>query len=260
MYIIYYDESGDDGYPKSASPIFTLAANYTHEDTWRTVFNGIKGFRVSIKTKIPPKMEIHVKDFILGKRPYRELDLSDNDRISIIESYCSTVSTLPLQIVNVVINKTIIKNEDYPVLDRALTYSIQRIDNSTIDDKLIIISDDGRIIKMRKTTRRIQVFNTIPSKTASTIKISQPIERLIEDPLPKASANSYFVQISDLIAFLVYNYMLPKITQYSLNPRFPPDVNDKKLDYWLDLLEPVLNKRATKENKFGHGIVCYPQT
>jgi hypothetical protein len=113
---------------------------------------------------------------------------------------------------------------------------------------------------MRKTTRRIQVYNTIPLTTVSAPKISQPIERLIEDPLPKSSANSYFVQISDLSAFLVYNYMLPKITKYTLNPRFPPDVNDMKLKYWLDLLEPVLNKKATKENKFGHGIVCYPQT
>jgi hypothetical protein len=259
MYIIYYDESGDDGYPKYASPIFTLSANYLSEDNWRVTYNDIKDFRISIKSKIPMKMEIHTKDFILNKNPFRKLCLTDNDRISIVENYCLVISRLRLQVVNIVINKTIIQNPDYDVLDRALTYSTQRIENSTIDDKLLIISDEGRINKMRKTTRRIQVYNPVPSKTKTAISTSHPIERLIEDPLPKLSVNSYFIQISDLIAFLVYNYMLPQITRFSLNPRFPSDVNDKKLSHWLDVLEPVFNTKASKENRYGHGIVCYPQ-
>jgi hypothetical protein len=258
MYLIYYDESGDDGFPNGASPIFTLSANYIHEDNWRIAFNTIKDFRLSIKSKLPSKMEIHVKDFLLGKKPFRQLNLSDIERVSIIEDYCSVVSVLPLQIVNVVINKSIIKKTDYLVLDTALTYSIQRIDNSTKIDKLIIISDDGRISKMRKTTRRIQVFNNIPSRSTPGKTASHPIERLIEDPLPKVSSNSFFVQISDLAAFLVYNYMLIRLTKKSLNPRFPTNLTDKTLNNWLSILDPVLNTEATKNNKYGHGIVCYP--
>ncbi len=259
MYIVYCDESGDDGYPKQSSPIFALCASYIHEDSWREAYNALKEFRRSLKARLPMKIEIHAKNFVLNKNPYRCLEIEDSERIAIIDQYCAAVSGLPIQIINVVINKTAITKDRYPVLDNAFSFSIRRVDNSTKNDNLLIITDEGRVVKMRKTARRVQVFDVIPSKFLPGVVVEKPIERLIEDPLPKSSANSYFVQVSDLVAFLVYNYMLLRVTKEKLNSRFPKEVNKEMIIHWLDIIEPVLNLKASSDNEHGYGIVCYPK-
>ncbi len=37
MYIAYYDESGDDGYPRYSSPLFVLSVTYLHYLNWKDV-------------------------------------------------------------------------------------------------------------------------------------------------------------------------------------------------------------------------------
>ena len=195
---------------------------------------------------------------MLNKNPYRQLNLDDKKRIEVIYRYCECVSKLPVKVVNVVINKTIIRKDNYQVLDSALTYSVQRVSNSipNPNEKIIIISDEGRIPKMRKTTRRLQIFNPIPSRYTASVVAQRPIDRLIEDPLPKESQHSYFIQISDLIAYLVYNYMLEILAIGESNNRLP--IDHSVIHELLDIISPVLNFKASTTNKYGFGIVCYP--
>ena len=69
-----------------------------------------------------------------------------------------------LKIINVIIDKTIIKKDDYPVLNKALTYNIQRIENDSNGNwNYFIITDQGRIAPMRKTARAIRAYNPIHS-------------------------------------------------------------------------------------------------
>ncbi len=171
MYIAYYDESGDDGYPKCSSPLFVLSAVYLYYLNQKDIFENISEFRKQLKKdfNIPIKIEFHTKHFILNKNPYRELQISDDDRLLILGLFCELISNLDLKIINVVINKgNISPNTPYNVLDNALKYSIQRIENdlSKIDPakKFMIITDQGRIGKMRMTARKIQRVNFIPSK------------------------------------------------------------------------------------------------
>ena len=131
MYIAYYDESGDDGYPKYSSPLFVLSAIYLHYLNWKDVFENISEFRKQLKKdfNLPIKMEFHIKYFILNKNPYRKLQISDDDRLLIIELFCELISNREISTINVVINKKNILSQDYNVLDNALKYSIQRIEN-----------------------------------------------------------------------------------------------------------------------------------
>ena len=71
MYISYFDESGDEGYPGS-SPLFVLTSLYMHYEHWKENYECIINFRRKIKAKygMPVKQEFHTKEFITDKNPY----------------------------------------------------------------------------------------------------------------------------------------------------------------------------------------------
>jgi hypothetical protein len=263
MYIAYYDESGDDGYPKYSSPLFVLSAVYLHYLNWKDIFENISEFRKQLKKdfNIPIKMEFHTKHFILNKNPYRKLQISDDDRLLIIELFCELISNLDISIINVVINKeNISPNTSYNVLDNALKYSIQRIENdlNKIDStkKFMIITDQGRIGKMRMTTRKMQRINFIPSKY--NIKpYRREIKSLIEDPLEKDSKESYFIQLTDLVSFIIYLYSVYKLSVGKIPKRIPKKLDKEKTIELLEKLKGSLNLNASKSDLYG--VVYYPK-
>ena len=263
MRIVYYDESGDDGYPKYSSPLFCLTAVYMHYLKWKENYEIVSEFRRKLKSEFnfPIKLEMHTKQFLLDKNPFRDFKFSRQDRKKILTLYCQMISKLELKVINVVSIKDLLKKEDFDILDKTLTYSIQRIDNdlkssSNPNDRFVIITDNGRLGKMRKTTRKIQKVNFIPSQY-STSKYRNEIKCLIEDPLPKDSKESYFIQISDLIAYLVYNFTLCKYGIGELPNRLKLFTSFEEIESWLNILKPVLNTKASKHNEYG--IVFHPK-
>jgi hypothetical protein len=99
-------------------------------------------------------------------------------------------------------------------------FSVQRIENDlrhtgTDESRFIVITDPGRVGKMRKTTRKVQRINYIPSKFGP-YSYRREIERLIEDPLPKDSRESYFRVVD-----------------------------------WLEALKPCLNLSAAASDPYG---------
>ena len=113
MQIAYYDESGDDGFPKYASPIFVLSALYMHHLNWKDSFQIILEFRRQLKADygLPVKMELHSKYFILNKNPYRTLGISDENRKAIVSLFCQLIAGLNLKIINIAILKTAIQKK-----------------------------------------------------------------------------------------------------------------------------------------------------
>ncbi len=157
MKICYYDESGDDGFPRYSSPLFVLSAIYLDHLAWKHIHGKIAEVRRELKQEFdfPIKMEMHTKQFLLDKSPYRERSISESDRIRIMNKLCSFIGDLDISIINILINKTIIKKQDYDVLNTALKFSVQRIENdidpkNNPDMKFLIITDEGRVGKMRK--------------------------------------------------------------------------------------------------------------
>lgn len=260
MYIAYYDEAGDDGYPKYSSPLFVLSAVYLHYSCWKDVFENIRQFRKKLKIdyNIPIKTEFHTRHFVMNKNPYRELQISDDDKSVILQLFCELISNLDMRIINIVINKKNISKQGYNVLDNALKYSIQRIENDLIktSKKFMIITDEGRIGKMRMTARKIQRVNFIPSKYNSR-PYRKEIKSLIEDPLQKDSKESYFIQIADLVSFIVYNYSIYKLGINVFSKRMPINMNELFFINLMEKLKGSLNLHATKSDKYG--VVYYPK-
>ncbi len=257
MKICYYDESGDDGFPSYSSPLFVLCGIYFDDLDWKDLHEKIVNLRKELKTdfNFPVKIELHTKQFLLDKDPYRNLDFSSSDPIDVITRFCEFIGSLDVKIFNILINKTVIKKQDYDVMNTSLKYSVQRIENdidpkNNPDIKFMIITDEGRVGKMRKTTRAIQRVNYIPSRFAAT-PLKKEIESLIEDPLPKDSKESYFIQMADLVAYLVYLYGMKHTQTGDFPNRLKKLVDDKQLREWLELLKPSFNLKAAPSNEFG---------
>ncbi len=259
MFLAYYDETGDDGYPKTSSPLFVLTAVYMHHQVWKENFYKVHQFKKDLATQglLPFDLELHTHQLLLKKKPYTAIGLTNEKRKEVISAYCTLLANLNCRIVNVIINKTIVRRPNYAVLDKAFTYSIQRIENDLSRDgnRFLIISDEGRVGKMRKTARRIQRFNPIPSHFKSS-SYRKEIEYLIEDPLPKRSQDSYFIQFADMVSCLVFFWMGLELGVKRLPQRITSYVGKEDVQGWLDILKPSLNLMASSNP---YGIVCYPK-
>lgn len=260
MYLAYFDESGDDGYPRYSSELFVLTSAYLHHQKWQESYDLIKKFRKKLKQQygIPIKLEFKARKFILNKNPYRTLNISDDDRKKIFMLIGGFLGKLDIKFINVAINKKKIQDEVYPVFENALKFNIQRIENELSVDPLnrfLIITDEGRVGKMRYITRKIQRINIIPSRFSGRYR--KNIRLMIEDPLPKKSQDSYFIQMCDFVAFIVYLYGIKKFSGGSWSRRLSVILNETELKEIMDKLKPALNLKASSSNEYG--IVCYPK-
>ena len=89
-----------------------------------------------------------------------------------------SVSRLEAQVVNVIIDKTRFRDMNYRVLENALKYNIQRIENDSRSQwNYMIITDQGRLAPMRSTARAIRAYNPIQSKYSYEY-MNQPIFKI----------------------------------------------------------------------------------
>ena len=201
---------------------------------------------------------MHAREFLLNKNPYNSWGLSDDDRIEIASRYCQICAQLSARVIVTAVVKPKLASPTLRVLDRALSYSIQRIENdlgTSTNNRFLIITDEGRVGKMRDTSRRMQRINYVPSKFGPA-PLRREIKHLIEDPLPKNSRESYFIQLSDLIGCLAYFYLCLETGVGTLPARMPAAVDHAKLTEWLETLKPILNLKATAKHQYG--LVCIP--
>lgn len=260
MYISYFDEAGDDGFPETSSPIFVLSSLYMDHNEWKNNFEQIRQFKRKLKDDygMPVKEEFHTTKFLTDKNPYHG-QYENKIRKEILYLYFNLISSLSLKIINVVIDKSRFTSPGYPILEKALTYNVQRIENdlSVISKKYLIITDEGRLGKMRKQIRKIQRINFIPSKF-NQYQYRKEISNLIEDPLSKESSESYFIQLADAVATIVYLYSLQNLCKEKLE--WANRVK-KVLSYGneIELLQIIENNLNLAASSIRFGLVCYPR-
>lgn len=164
--IVYFDETGDDGNNQKSSDHFILTSFYMPAELWKSNFQLARDLRNELRNDYGFKIkeEMHTKQFLTNKNPYAGYEWTDEVRKDIVLRCAYTISKMEGKAINVIIDKRKILNADYQVLDRALTYNLQRIENdSNRKWNYLVITDEGRLAPMRQTARRLQVFNPIPS-------------------------------------------------------------------------------------------------
>lgn len=260
-YIAYFDETGDDGVTTASSDYFVLTSLYMNGEKWQSNFDKIRICKENLKNMYGFHVaeEIHTKHLLSDKKPYGKYDWTSEQKQEIVKTITKCIAGLDAKIINVIIDKTRFKDENYHVLENALKYNIQRIENdSTGKWNYIIITDKGRLAPMRKTARSIRAYNPIQSKFSSEYK-NQPISNLIEDILEKDSKESYFIQVCDFVSYFVYLYYKTHEKKQTIPNRVGKVIDNEFITRVLATLKRgnVLNLKANSSNSYG--LVVYPK-
>ena len=259
-YIAYFDETGDDGANTQSSKQFVLTSAYMDSNSWQSNYNKIRECRKELKEKygLHISEEIHTKHLVRDKGMYRPYNWSDEQRRNILIDITKCISGLDIKFTNIIIDKTKIKTTDYRVLENALTYNIQRIENTSGGQwNYLIITDEGRLAPMRKTARAIRAYNPVQSHFGGTQNI--PIKGMIEDVLSKDSKESFFIQLCDFVSFFADLYYRTEDRGEALPQRVERIVDGIFVKRVFATLEKgnVLNLKAS--NTHAYGFVIYPK-
>ena len=259
-YIVYFDETGDDGISTASSDVFVLTSIYMDSAVWQENYDAFKQFRKDIRAEYGMHVseEMHTMHFLREKGLYRPYNWTPEQRREILIKFAVSISKLTIKVINVIIDKNNIRTDDYEVLEKALTYNIQRIDNDAAGTwKYLIISDQGRIAPMRKTARKIRAFNPVQSHFGGVTNI--PIQGMIEDVLEKSSEESYFIQICDYISCFTSLYYKYVVKNADLPKRIMQVIDKEFVSRVMATFKSgcILNEKASS---YRYGLVVYPKS
>lgn len=260
VYLVYLDESGDDGPTVNSSSLFVLSSLYMPYISWKENFNRIREFRKELKNSygFPIRLEFHTNAFLANKNPYYKFGWSEKERLEILKKFVGLFPTLNLKIVNIVVNKIVCK---FPILEVALKFNIQRIENdlkNNPENSFLLITDKGRIKPMRKICRKIQVINPTPSRFDTQQKLSLPIRQMLEDPFEKESEESYFLQMADTLSFLIYMFCSRELLKREFRNRIAYYIDHSSVLSMLEVIKPVCNHKVGPRPYCDYGIKIYP--
>lgn len=219
MFLMYIDESGDVGHNNSPTQYFVLSAIILHETDWQNILDDLILFRRSLKKKFGLKMneEIHASEFINGS-PKLNANISRNDKLDILKKCLKWLdSRTDISIVTIRCDKKAHLEKD--IFEFAWKVLIQRIDNTlanknfpnaTANDKGMIIADNTNGGKLTKLLRQMRRYNHVPNLMSFGSGSRNIILRaVIEDPVMRDSADSYFHQMVDVVVYFARQYYEP---------------------------------------------------
>jgi hypothetical protein len=249
MYLMYVDESGDTGLVGSPTANFVLSGLVIHESRWRDFVTAMAAFRKTMRAAhgLPVRTEIHASQFI--KSPPMP-GMPRHVRLAILRNMLDELAKMNfISITNVVVKKAN-KPATYDVFEHAWQALFQRFENTlkngnfpgaARNDYGLVLTDatDGK--KLTRLMRRMSAFNYIPNQPQyGQGARNLPILRVIEDPHPKDSKDSYFIQAVDVAAYFVQQAARPNSF-----------IKRSGAQQYFRRLTPVLNTRASTTNPLG---------
>jgi hypothetical protein len=206
MYIAYVDESGDDGHNIAITRRFTLSGIILADSNWKVFIDRIKAFRKELKRDfgLTLKSDLRATDLWKNSGDFKKLNLNYADRARIFRRTAEFLRySQEVFILTVSINKI---SPQLPSTGKigeiAWTMFLQRFENwlVTKQELGIIVNDEGHEKMTRMLSRKMRVYNPIPSHYGGYYQ--SPLVKIIEDPFPRHSQYSYLVQLADVSAYL----------------------------------------------------------
>jgi hypothetical protein len=206
MYIAYVDESGDPGRNTRITKYFTLSGIIVADSNWKPFLDRVKAFRKGLKKDfgLTLKADLRAADLWHNSGDFEKLNLNYADRRRIFRKTAEFLRySQEVAILNVSINKG---SPQLPSTGKiggiAWTMFLQRFENWLVarQELGIVVNDEGHERLTRMLSRRMKVYNPIPSHYGGYYQ--SPLVKIIEDPFPRRSQYSYFVQLADISAYL----------------------------------------------------------
>ena len=285
MDLIYVDESGDDLLGPSNTKTFALSAIAVPEAVWQEFFDCLAEWRRSLARRygIYYRSELHASTFLRSAANVARRTVPRAIRANVIREALHLLekegSRLGLWVTNIRLpNK--LSRRTYP---DALERLVNRL-NRTLESKqragsfalcqglagtlgvplghvmvnarsltdeqgtrrAVLVFDAGHDELIRQVSRRLRVYNPIPSDrgtwtdTGANYK-NIALRQLVGDPFFRDSAHDLFIQLADFVAFALLKHgesPTPRVARY-------------KLDEAFLILDAVLNKAASRADPLG---------
>lgn len=259
MYLIYADESGDDGLAPGGTPFFIITGLIVHESNWNEVFQRFLDLRrnLSVRYRVPQRIALHASDIINGHGDFHhsQYGLTPPRRFDLYREVLEFLAQLPeIRVLNVAVRKDRISDRTLDVFEWGWQIFIQRFHNfvehgghqARENDYGLLFTDRTHDDQLRRLMRRMRAFNYVPSRYSGAGSRRVLVTRLLDDPIPRASPHSYYVQMADMMAM-------------ALARRDFPRSNLKRFGFetYFDILAPVLLKEASHHDS--NGIVYWPR-
>ena len=203
-----------------------------------------------MRTKYGLKMEEEIHGAAMINHPGPLVHIPRNNRLSIIRAFAEEIAALPdVSSINVVVVKRAGDTSE-SVFDRGWGTIIQRFENTLSHknfpgpanpDERGIIFCDATDARLNRLLRRMRRYNPIPNQA----KYGQgyrdlQLKSIIEDPIHRISASTYFIQAVDTIAFLLYQSGVPSAYMKKRGGK-----------NYFRRLEPILCKFANLDHRLG---------
>ncbi len=235
MHLIYIDDSKDE-------EICVFSALAVPVDQWHAAFQQIRDFRRTLHKAygIYTYKELHAWKFVSGRGRPSDRVVTKGQRAAIFLDTLKLLAGLPgVRLFNVVFPR----NQD----ERAFERLLNRANRSLLawGSHALLVCDQGKEIAYTQMVRRMYVYNPIPSQFGHWSDTGQsrkniPLDRIVEDPFFKDSAQSYYIQMVDFAAYALLRRERPVAskTRYGLDKAF-------------DLLSAILVREATRKDPEG---------
>ncbi|ART73275.1 hypothetical protein BTO20_36295 [Mycobacterium dioxanotrophicus] len=218
MLFAYVDESGNTGLPDSGgSAAYTLGCVMVDADLWPASFDEIIAFRRRIRDtfRVPMRAEIKANYLLRNSGDLRGLNLAPRQRFVIYRAHLRQLRMLNARAFAVVVDKArhpAATQTDY--FDLAWEGLLQRLERTSSAEKQVfsLLHDQGENDAVRRWTRKAR--RHLPAGSAyGTGSIRRRAHRLVDDPIPLKSSSSYFIQMSDLVAYAAFRAHIAPTSQ-----------------------------------------------
>lgn len=209
-YLVYADETGDQGGGGSGS--YGVACVLVEDKSWPDVFDAVIDFRRFLATTfgVPVRAELKANMVLRGSGPYR--GLSESVRAAIYRQAIRLQPKLGMVAFAIVIDKTAMAaKSSKDVRDIAWEYAFQRIERFTTKSgtHAMLIHDEGDEHRVRRVWRWMRRAGIAGAHYGPPAVLKTPARLLLDDPSPRSSATSYFLQLADLDAYAAFRRIYP---------------------------------------------------
>lgn len=243
--IAYIDESYDD-------EVFAMCALIVPVAHWRETFEALKAHRQQLKAVygIFTSKELHALEFVSGRGRISERMIPKGLRVQLFRETMDMLAGL--RHVHVISGAWPMSGiEKREIHAKAFSRIAERLQRRAVQNNSHIIRmvDEGKDVELRRIARRSAIYNMVGSRYGmwedGAPSKNIPNGRLIEDPIFRSSARSYFLQLADFVAYALLKSettLTPLVERYGLHECY-------------DRLRPIIITAASSKDPRKLGIV-----